>query len=85
MLVYDPDNYSPAMLHPQDIRIWQIGAYFGHAVVGADLNNDGFDELIVSAPLYTSRISSYDQGRVFVFWNNPNNSGLNEWVSFKLH
>ena len=71
------------MLHPLDGNMWQIGAYFGHTVVGADLNGDGFDELIASAPLFTNGASSYDQGRVFVFWNNPNNPGLNEWVSFK--
>ena len=71
------------MLHPLDSKIWQIGAYFGHTVIGADLNDDGFDELIVSAPLFTSGTRSYDQGRVFVFWNNPNNPGLKQWVSFK--
>ena len=50
-------------------------------MVGADLNNDSYDDLIVSSPLYTDGFNSFDQGRVFIFWNNPNNSGMFDWVS----
>jgi len=68
------------MLYPQSKELWQLGAYFGHTVVGADLNRDTYDDLLVSAPLFTQGASSYDQGKVFVFWNNPNNPGIQEWV-----
>ena len=82
MVIYNSSNLTaPFEVHPKSKKLWQLGAYFGYTVVGADLNGDSLDELIVSAPLYTDGLSSYDQGRVFVFWNNKNNPGVEEWVS----
>ena len=85
VLIYDPDNLSSSskgyMIHPLQSNLWQLGAYFGHTVVGADLNKDSLDELIVSAPLYAVGTNAYDQGRVFVFWNTRSNPGFGEWVS----
>ena len=85
MLIYDPDNLSSSskgyMIHPLRSNLWQIGACFGHTVVGADLNKDSLDELIVAAPLYTVGTNAYDQGRVFVFWNERSSSAFESWVN----
>ena len=78
------NNYFEAILHPNNKTNWQLGAYFGHSVLGFDLNRDSFDDLIVSAPLFTERTASYDQGRVFVFWNNPNLPGMKGWVCMHM-
>lgn len=71
------------LIHPSD-ELWQVGAYFGHSVLGFDINDDGLDDLMVSAPLYFTR-GGFDQGRVFVFMNDPANPGPVTWVSnFKM-
>ena len=75
------NNNFETILHPRNKKYWELGAYFGHSVVGFDLNRDSFDDLIVSAPLFADGKTSYDQGRVFVFWNNPNVPGMKGWVS----
>ncbi|XP_064401212.1 integrin alpha-5-like [Halichondria panicea] len=52
----------------------QIGDYFGHAVETADLNNDGFDEVIAGSPFFSPGMP--DVGRVYVYENN--NGVINE-------
>ncbi len=61
----------------EDIPDWeatsgQAKASFGHWADGAgDVNGDGYDDVIVSALLYESDISEYNEGRVFVFHGGP--------------
>ena len=43
-----------------------FGEYFGASVSALDINNDGFDDLVVGAPLY-SNDSFIEVGRVYVF------------------
>ncbi|HTM46091.1 MAG TPA: FG-GAP-like repeat-containing protein, partial [Polyangiaceae bacterium] len=46
----------------------QDAANFGRAVAGAgDVNNDGYDDVIVGADHYESIISQADEGRAYVF------------------
>uniref|UniRef100_H2ZHF0 Integrin alpha-2 domain-containing protein n=1 Tax=Ciona savignyi TaxID=51511 RepID=H2ZHF0_CIOSA len=52
----------------------QLGAYFGHSVCSVDINKDSLDDLLVSAPLFNDVTTGYDQGRVFVFINDPKNT-----------
>ncbi|XP_078488825.1 integrin alpha-2-like [Ciona intestinalis] len=65
-------------VHPYG-ALWQLGSYFGQSVRGIDLNKDSYDDLIVSAPLY-NEANGYDQGRVFIFMNNPQTPVLN-WLN----
>jgi len=43
----------------------KFGSYFGSELASIDLNGDGYDELLVGAPMHNS--ISYDEGCVFVF------------------
>nr|CAB3257338.1 integrin alpha-2-like [Phallusia mammillata] len=70
-------NNQSFSLHPTD-NLWQLGAYYGQSILALDLNNDNFDDLLISAPLYSNQ-GGYDQGRVFVYMNDPTSSGPNKW------
>jgi integrin alpha 8 len=45
----------------------QIGTYFGQSVAAVDFNGDGFDELLVGAPLYFESPSIPEIGAVYVY------------------
>nr|CAB3257224.1 integrin alpha-2-like [Phallusia mammillata] len=80
LIMSSPDLSDPSFsVHPYG-EMWQLGAYFGHSVLGVDLNNDGFDDLMVSAPLHSHQ-AGYDHGRVFVFMNDPKNPGPESWTN----
>ncbi len=56
-----------------DVAGDQLDAFFGHAVAGAgDVNNDGFDDLIVGAWGYD--VAGGDEGRVYLYHGSA--SGL---------
>jgi len=78
-----PSSADFAAIKPPTV-LWQLGAYFGHSVLGVDLNGDGYDDLLVSAPLFSDKLG-YDQGRVFVFMNNPSYPGSMAWVRQLRH
>ena len=48
----------------------QYGSYFGASLCAVDVNNDGLDDLLVGAPLYTHRLG--DEGAVSLFLNLAN-------------
>ncbi|KAH9414066.1 Itga9p [Dermatophagoides pteronyssinus] len=49
----------------------QMYEYFGHSLLTIDANQDGFDDLLVAAPMYSSwRNNLYDEGRVFFYQSN---------------
>ncbi|XP_078489068.1 integrin alpha-M isoform X3 [Ciona intestinalis] len=79
-VIESPSNFL--LLRPSETSgLWQLGAYFGHSVCAVDINKDSLDDLIVSAPLFSDVTTGYDQGRVFVFINNQNDTKLQKWVS----
>lgn len=61
----------------------QVGAYFGSAIALADLNNDGWQDLLVGAPYYFERKEEVG-GAVYVFMNQAGNS-FPENPSLLLH
>ncbi|XP_075579066.1 LOW QUALITY PROTEIN: integrin alpha-3 [Pelecanus crispus] len=50
------------------LRGHQVGSYFGSAVALADLNNDGWQDLVVGAPYYFERKQEVG-GAVYVYMN----------------
>jgi len=48
----------------------QYGSYFGSSLCAVDVNGDGFDDLLVGAPLYNQRVG--DEGAVSLFLNLAN-------------
>ncbi|XP_039979414.1 integrin alpha-3-like isoform X2 [Xiphias gladius] len=53
----------------QTLRGEQTGSYFGNAVATADLNNDGWNDLLVGAPFYFHRQQEVG-GAVYVYMNS---------------
>jgi hypothetical protein len=64
-------NVIPDLHIRGDDYIWgsYMSAYFGKSMAVADFNNDGYDDLAISAP-YNS--STGIQGKVFILLGNPN-------------
>ncbi|XP_042250034.1 integrin alpha-3-like [Thunnus maccoyii] len=52
----------------QTLRGEQMGSYFGNAVATADLDNDGWNDLLVGAPFYFQRQQEVG-GAVYVYMN----------------
>lgn len=54
------------------------GSYFGACVCTIDLNNDGYSDLLIGAPLYVDNKSvNFDQGAVYIYINIISVSGHN--------
>ena len=54
----------------------QIGSGFGYGIIVCDYNGDGEDDILVSAPFF-STADNIDTGRVFVFLGTGNVSLYN--------
>ncbi|XP_053194997.1 integrin alpha-3-like [Scomber japonicus] len=59
---------SEELLIQQTLRGEQMGSYFGNTVATADLNNDGWNDLLVGAPFYFQRQHEVG-GAVYVYMN----------------
>ncbi|KAJ8264685.1 hypothetical protein GJAV_G00152510 [Gymnothorax javanicus] len=58
------DKLHPVFIIPGE----QVGSYFGSSLAVTDLNNDGWNDLIVGAPFYFDR-KKEEGGAVYVFMN----------------
>ena len=58
---------------PSSVEGTQMGEGFGSAVAACDINRDGLDDIIVSAPTFASRRQNLNTGKVYVLINNPSN------------
>ncbi|XP_044037792.1 integrin alpha-3-like isoform X2 [Siniperca chuatsi] len=56
------------LMTQQTLRGEQMGSYFGNAVATTDLNNDGWNDLLVGAPFYFHRQQEAG-GAVYVYMN----------------
>ncbi|XP_017157196.1 integrin alpha-3b isoform X1 [Poecilia reticulata] len=59
----------------------QVGSYFGSSLAATDLNNDGWNDLIVGAPFYFDR-NALSGGAVYVFMNE--NGSFQSTCTMKL-
>ena len=55
-----------------------MGEYYGFSLVAVDLTGDGYDELIVGAPMYSTSTNP-EVGRVYVY----RNTGVSLFYEFK--
>ncbi len=68
-----PLTVDPMLTQPAFATLMgdQAGAAMGYTIAGAgDVNHDGFDDVIVGAPLYDN--GQTDEGAAFVFLGGPN-------------
>ncbi|KAF5292281.1 hypothetical protein FQA39_LY03315 [Lamprigera yunnana] len=73
ILMYEFDENSEKALIIKDSRQgYQYGEYFGAALCAGDINEDGYDDLVIGAPFYTS--GKYNEGRIFVFMGSQKGS-----------
>jgi hypothetical protein len=55
----------------------QTTSFFGKRQEIADINQDGFDDLILSAPFYTNLEKNYtESGRIFIFYGQAEITGI---------
>eukprot|EP00111_Clytia_hemisphaerica_P004079 TCONS_00011678-protein len=71
VIMYDSANpnlikFSSQILSPSE----QVGSYFGASLGAADINGDGFSDLVVGAPHYAN--TRPNQGAIFVYLNDQN-------------
>ena len=61
----------------------QFGSYFGYAVEVEDLDNNGLDDVIVGAPLFSDfgTDNTYETGRVYIYYQNSKVCTLS-WIWF---
>ncbi|XP_022083625.1 integrin alpha-8-like [Acanthaster planci] len=70
--IFDKDLQPLAELQGE-----QIASYFGYAVVAEDVNNDGLDDVIVGAPMFSDRrttVEKWEAGRVYIYYQNADHS-----------
>ena len=59
------------MTYIQNITGEQMGSYFGYALAAGDIDQDGLDDLIVGAPMYTvpnNPEMTIETGTIYVFY-----------------
>lgn len=77
------------LMHPQVVLLFEnmthiqniigednMGSYFGYALAAGDIDNDGLDDLIVGAPMFTVPDNSemnFETGRIYVYYGKGPN------------
>lgn len=56
--------FSSAPLRKFDLTLegHQFGARFGQAIAAVDIDGDGYDDLVVGAPLFSTKVARYSLG-----------------------
>ncbi|KAJ0180782.1 hypothetical protein K1T71_004186 [Dendrolimus kikuchii] len=61
--------YTWELQNIKNISGSQIGAYFGYSLASGDIDGDGFDDVIVGAPMFTKpRSDGFEHGRIYVIY-----------------
>ncbi|KAF5903798.1 integrin alpha-IIb-like, partial [Clarias magur] len=64
-------SYYPKFM--MSLKGTQVASYFGHSVAVTDINSDGRDDILVSAPLFMEQLSTHklrEVGQVYVYLQN---------------
>jgi len=67
--------YTNELVNLENITGDQLGSYYGYSLAVTDFNNDGRDDLVVGAPLYTDYLDKemkIEVGRVYVLLQTRN-------------
>jgi hypothetical protein len=73
--IYYGSPSGPATTASKEIEGNKQNAFFSQSLSGADVNDDGFADLIVGAPGYASPSSQTREGALFVFYGSANGPG----------
>lgn len=67
--------YTWELQNIKNISGSQIGAYFGYSLASGDIDGDGFDDVIVGAPMFTkTKAEGYEHGRIYVIYQDRDRS-----------
>ncbi|XP_047021032.1 integrin alpha-PS2 isoform X2 [Helicoverpa zea] len=67
--------YTWELQNIKNISGSQIGAYFGYSIASGDIDGDGFDDVIVGAPMFTkTKSDGYEHGRIYVIYQDKDRS-----------
>lgn len=74
------------MKNHRNITGEQMGGYFGYALASGDINGDGFDDLIISAPMFTlpGNLEVIETGRVYVAYRAIKPNALFDKKDFRF-
>ena len=50
-----PDCFDEVDKETIEVKGFQLGERFGHSICFVDINGDGFDDLVVGAPLHSKK------------------------------
>lgn len=63
--------YTWELQNIKNISGSQIGAYFGYSIASGDIDGDGFDDVIVGAPMFTrAKTDGFEHGRIYVIYQD---------------
>ncbi|XP_022819593.1 integrin alpha-PS2 isoform X2 [Spodoptera litura] len=67
--------YTWELQNIKNISGSQIGAYFGYSIASGDIDGDGFDDVIVGAPMFTrTKTDGFEHGRIYVIYQDKDRS-----------
>lgn len=67
--------YTWELQNIKNISGSQIGAYFGYSIASGDVDGDGFDDVIVGAPMFSrSKSDGFEHGRIYVIYQDKDRS-----------
>ncbi|XP_026747771.1 integrin alpha-PS2 isoform X3 [Trichoplusia ni] len=67
--------YTWELQNIKNISGSQIGAYFGYSLASGDIDGDGFDDVIVGAPMFTrTKTDGFEHGRIYVIYQDKDRS-----------
>ncbi|XP_072944283.1 integrin alpha-PS2 isoform X2 [Epargyreus clarus] len=65
--------YTWELQNIKNISGSQIGAYFGYSLTSGDIDGDGYDDVVVGAPMFTKpKTDGYEHGRIYVIYQGRN-------------